>query len=420
MKIVVALVGFELGGSEINAVELAASVAGQGHEVLVVGRTGPLASMARGLGLRVREVDVPVRGRPRPEAAWSLSRTLRDERPDLVHVYEAPSCTEAFFAAGWRHRVPVVATIYSMAVDSSMPRAVPTIAGTVEIQEDLQATRDPSSVFRLEPPIDTARNSPDEAEGHRQREAWGIRADEELVLIASRLDPWMKLDSLVDTIDAVGLLAARRPVRLAVVGEGPARDALASRAAEVNRRAGREVVTMAGLMLDPVPAYRAADVVVGMGTSVLRGMAVAKPSILVGQAGYVQAITPDTVEPLLYRGFWGVGDGRRVAEPLAGLIAEALDLDPQARRDRGDWGRSLVDTRFGLVVSTQRLIEIYGRVIDWSPGWRDLAADVARVPTAVAVSKVRNRWQARRNAGVRALLQSSPAPVTAAAPDPQR
>lgn len=404
MKIMVMPIDMEIGGSEINALDLAIEVHHRGHEVVVIGRPGPLTEVAERAGVRVLAVPIARRARPNPLSSRAIRDAIRTEMPDLVHVYEAHSCTEAFFSVGFGRgrRVPLVATLYGMNVDEFMPRAVPMIAGTYDLQLELATSRDPGTVFLLDPPINTDANCPDRRAGHHQRVTWGVADDEELVVIVSRLDIWMKIDSLMDSIDAVDLLAGERRIRLAVVGDGPARQALEHRASKVNQRHGRRVVDVVGHMLDPVPAYQAADVVVGMGTSLLRGMSAGKPAVLVGELGHVELIESSTMQPYLRQGFWGMGDGTRATGALAGLIAEVLDRSPEDRQRLGDFGRSFVIERFGLQSSTDHLLDMYSTVLSLSPSPRLLMTEVVRVPLSVALRKVKDRLPARRQ-GVRAL-----------------
>ena len=78
----------------------------------------------------------------------------------------------------------------------------------------------------------------------------------------------------------------------------------------MNGRCGREVVSVLGHMPDPRAVYCAADVVIGMGTSLLRGMATAKPCVLVGERSLVTVVRPETVGPYLRQGFWVSAMGR--------------------------------------------------------------------------------------------------------------
>jgi glycosyltransferase involved in cell wall biosynthesis len=297
-----------------------------------------------------------------------------------------------------------VGTIYTMSVDRYLPTAFAVVAGTRELHEALAETRDPRAVFRLDPPVDVRTNAPDDEAGGRFRRELGIGCEERVVVVVSRLDLWLKIGSLMDAMDAVGMLAGGSGrSRLVIVGDGPARAAVARRAASVNAACGREVVTLVGPMLDPVPAYQAADVVVGMGTSILRGMAAAKPSVLVGEMGFVQIVGPSTVEPFLRQGFWGVGDGSGGGARLADAVTAILSLPGEERAALGRWGRDLVVERFGLEGSADRLLEIYERARAWSPRSRELWSAAARTPGRVLARKVHDRLPPLRRAQQRLM-----------------
>ena len=120
------------------------------------------------------------------------------------------------------------------------------------------------------------------------------------------------------------LAAAGVKVQLVVVGDGPARPAVEEAAAAANARAGRRVVVLAGEMVDPRPAYAAADVVLGMGGSALRGMAFGKPLVVAGVGGFWKLLTPDSAPLFLGAGLGRPGHGLRLAE----------------RRARTGWSRS--------------------------------------------------------------------------------
>src|SRR5688500_12776873 len=101
-----------MGGSQLNAIELAAAVRDLGHTVAVVGDDGPLVRMVRDLGLR--HVPIPAsRRRPSPSVARGLRRLVRDEGVDVVHGYEWPPGLEAAAAVFPLRRSAAVCTVMS-------------------------------------------------------------------------------------------------------------------------------------------------------------------------------------------------------------------------------------------------------------------------------------------------------------------
>jgi L-malate glycosyltransferase len=407
VKILVLPCGMQIGGSEINAIDLAAEVQRCGHEAVVLGPPGPMAEIARRKQVRVLTATASPRLRPSPSIAAEIRAVVMRERPDIVHAYESYTCTEAYYGMGLRRRVPLVGTLYAMSVDRYVPLGFPMIAGTAELHRQLLETRPREAVFRLDPPVDVTANTPDGESGLRFRAEWGVGPDEIALVLVSRLDVWLKLDSLLDAVDAVDQLAAAgRPVHLLIVGDGPARETVQRRAEAVNGRHGRRVVTLVGAVLDPVPAYRAADVVIGMGTSLLRGLAVGKPAVVVGELGYVQPLTPDSITTFLEQGFWGVGDGSRGAARLRAAVESIIDATSEHRDFLGKFGRQLVVNRFGLETSTAQLLDIYEAALRWSPSPARLLSDNLRTPVRVIHRKLHDRMPAKRRARQR-LLQST-------------
>jgi glycosyltransferase involved in cell wall biosynthesis len=237
----------------------------------------------------------------------------------------------------------------------------------------------------LEPPIDTDADEPS-VDGSAFRREHALR-DEELAIVAvSRLARGLKLEGLEMAIDAMAALDGV-PARLIIVGGGAESDRLAARARELNERVGRHAVVLAGPTTDPRPAYAAADVVLGMGGSILRGMAFGKPSVVLGEAGFWRLVSPETVDLFLHEGFYGLGEG---ADPsgLAGCLRE-LALDGGRRRELGGFARKLVCDRFSLPMAANGLELFYRRVLEDPP--LPHIVEVAKVAAWVAGIKTKQR-----------------------------
>jgi hypothetical protein len=145
------------------------------------------------------------------------------------------------------------------------------------------------------------------------------------------------------------------------------------RAEHINTELGRQAVIIYGPLEDPRPAYAAADVVLGMGGSALRGMAFAKPLVVLGTRGFSRECTPETASHFLREGFYGVGDGTQA--PLAKQILHVL-----ARREElGPWSRKTVVERYGLHAAADVLERIYHETLSSSQS----AAISAAARTAV-------------------------------------
>ena len=151
-------------------------------------------------------------------------------------------------------------------------------------------------------------------------------------------------------------------MRLVVIGDGEARDALVARATDVNRRRGRGLIKLAGAEPDPREAYAAADIVLGMGSSALRAMAMGKPVVVQGERGFARVLQPSTLPLFLRQGFWGIGDRDSRENAVESLLVPLLE-SPALRGVLGAFGRQTVEERFSLVRATETLLHLYDIVV---------------------------------------------------------
>lgn len=354
MKVLVFTHRLDLGGTQTNAIDLAASVRDRfGHDVVLFGTPGPAMKLATRRGLRV--IPAPAaRIRPSLNMMAALRDVVKAESPDLVHAWDWPQVLDAYFGQRLMGRLPVLGTSMSMSVERFLPRAIPMTFGTSELRTRAAEVWS-SPVSLLEPPVDTDANRPGAVDPEAFLERHGLAPGIPTVVVVSRLSRDMKLDGIRRSIGAVARLAAERPVRLVIVGDGDAFDELSHDAAAVGRRA----VILTGAMRDPRPAYAAADIVLGMGGSALRAMAFAKPVIVLGDGGFSEIFEPKTAGQFLWRGFYGEGDGG--PDTLFDQLTDLLD-EPERADELAEFGRRTVTERYGLDAATARLETLYREV----------------------------------------------------------
>jgi len=394
VKILVCPARMEIGGSQSNAVELARGVADLGHEVTLFGPDGPLVAVVADLGLDY--VIAPVEQRwPSPRNIAALRAHLRARPVDVLHGYEWGPTVDLAFGPHLAQGTPLVTTVLSMSVPDFLPRHCPLIVGTAQLAE--QHAGEYARVTLMEPPIDTIRNAPRDTVAARRR--FGIPPDDVVLTVVGRLVPDLeKVQGVLSAIGAVDELAGTRAVRILVVGEGPGLPDVLALAGTVNARHRREVVTVTGSLLDPRDAYAAADIVLGMGSSALKGLAFGKPLVVQGAAGFWRLAEPGTSAVFLRDGWYG-RNGAGVPD-LLDALGPVLD-DAGRRRDLGTFGRELVVQRFSLAAASRDLAAGYAAAIADRPGrlvaGRGLAGAgirLARFKFAMA----RHRLAARRTA----------------------
>ncbi len=383
MKVLVYPHQMLIGGSQINALELAAVVRDRGHNVTVVAPNGVLSQMVKQLGLPFIPT-VAITEDPSPRTCRQLIHLVRDLNIDIVHAYEWRPALEATFGPHLFGGIPVLITILSMYVPKFLPTHIPLVVGTHELALSSGA----QEVYLMEPPIDTARNCVSNIRGARAR--WSFQSNEVVVSIVCRLTTELeKLQGVLQAIDAVGELAATWPIKLLIAGGGEGMSLVEERAARVNARLGRKVVSPVGPMLDPRDAYEAADIVLGMGSSVLRGMAFSKPVIVQGTSGFWRLLDESSIDLFLAQGWFGHG-GRGV-EDLSSTLLRLL-ADTGRRATLGSFGRGVVVERFSLDRAADQLLAIYDQTtrkrtarVTWARSMARSAAGVAKMRAVMAL-----------------------------------
>lgn len=392
MRVLVYPHAMELGGSQLNAVQLAGAVRDRGHDVIVLSEPGPLVESVQAMGLE--HVEVPFhRRRPSLQVLATLTQLVRRRAIDVIHGYEWPPVIEAFLGArAWRGTA-VVGTVMAMSVVPFLPRTVPLTVGTERIREAaLRAGH--RRVTLLEPPVDTEADHPS-VDGGSFRVCHGIEPDEVLAVMVCRLVPELKLEGLLAACEAVADLAlARRRIRLVIVGDGRSRDAVAACAAEVNAAVGRQVVLLTGEIADPRVAYAAADVTIGQGGSALRGMAFGKPLIIVGERGFSELLTPGSAQIFLRQGWYGLGPGSLGSGvPALQAALERLVDSVEMRRTLGVYARQLVVDRFSLRQAARRQENEYYAAMQERIEPRLIAADLLRSSVGLLANKFCRKYQ---------------------------
>jgi glycosyltransferase involved in cell wall biosynthesis len=250
----------------------------------------------------------------------------------------------------------------SMAVLTSVPQHIPITMGTEELVDEARRQRR-GPVELLEPPVDTARDNPRAVDPAEFTAQWGLDDTAVNIVVVSRLVKWLKQESLERAIDAVELLAPEHTTRLVIVGEGSAAAELQARADAVNARLGRTAVILTGPLIDPRPAYAAADIVIGMGGSILRGMAFAKPCIVLGEQGFSEVFEPGSAKMFFWQGYYGIGNGDLSAGPLARQL-ERLVASSDLRAELARFALDTIEQRYALTPLARDLDALYRTTVD--------------------------------------------------------
>jgi hypothetical protein len=335
MRILVVPKNLELGGAQIDALTMARAMTRRGHEVVVAAPPGPLEAR---LG-EIERVDIPAPNQ-QTQRRRSLTWAARRVQPDVIHAFDEVQILDSDWAAWVTGKAGVAGSIMSARLPWTLPESIPVTVCMPHLAEFSRKWRTRPPLLLL-PPVEMPT-------GHESAEdLWGDNPGIRL-LVVSRLALPFKQEGLERTFEEVSRIEG---CTLVVVGDGPHFAHFAKTARRADPSGSK--IRFAGAMVDPDPAFRAADIVLGSGGSALRGMAHGKATIVLGRRGFALPALPETVGTLAHQGLYGVGEGTQNHPTLTELVR-----DENSRRRSAEAGRKLVAERYDIEVQVPVLEEL--------------------------------------------------------------
>ena len=361
MKVVHLVIGGDVAGGQLVALQLARALRERGHEAVFVSPgPGEFLALAEGEGFRTRVL--PLGGALDVRALTRLRAFLRAERADVLHTHAHFSLNVLGRVAGRLAGARVVAHMHianvfraggvgrraQVALDNATARLCSRIVAVSE------ATRD-SLVEQGYPAgrVVVVHNGIAPAEPVAPRRPEGAPDGSPLLLHVGRLAPVKGQRELIEALarlrrtDALAVLAGKDLER-----GGSYQRELEALAAELGVP---ERVVFAGYR-DDVPALlAAADVFVlpsfaeGLPLTVLEAMAAARPVVASRAGGTPEAVVDGETGMLV-----PPGDVRALADALDELLA-----DPERARRLGEAGKRRVEERFSAAAMTDRALAVY-------------------------------------------------------------
>jgi glycosyltransferase involved in cell wall biosynthesis len=361
VRIVQLVIGGEIAGGQLVALELARGARDRGDVVSFVSPAdGPFAARARAEGFAVDIVDV---GRTyRVDGLLRLARLLRRERADVLHTHTLAAANALARAAGQLARVPVVSHLHianhfrpaTRALLAGLDNATARLAAAlVAVSEDTRrAYEEQGYPHRIRVVYNGVAAATADANGLREELA--IPADAPLVAEVGRL---CDVKGQRELIDAVARIPGARAVLVgADLEQGGAYErTLRHRADELGVT---DRVVFAGYRDDAARVVAAADVLAlpswteGLPLVVLEAMALGRPVVATTVGG-----TPE----LVLDGETGLLVPPRDVEALTAALKRVLD-DGDLRRRLGEAGRRRVAERFSSRAMTRDVLALYDEV----------------------------------------------------------
>ena len=372
-----------LGGSGIVATELAVSLAQRGHRVHVIASAPPSRTLPTCENLFLHEVSVPTHpALQHPPYALALAGSLveiaSDNRLDIVHVhYAVPHAASAYLARQVLGAAAprIVATLHGS--DVTQIGSDPSLRSTTRFSVvEADGVTVPSEFLKAEiyrrlgvPPeraievipnfVDTEHFTPAPVRDRSRFDALfasaGGNPEDRGAPVLFHVSSFRPVKRVVDLVEVLAAVRRHTKARLMLVGDGPDRQRLMSRARELNVQGS---VCLVGAHAEFVDYLRHADVFLlpseseSFGVAALEALSCGVPVVAYRVGGL-----PDVVVPA----------AGRLVEPfdVDALAAATLEIvsDAGLRTSLGIAARAHVESRFRRDGAIERYENHYRRVL---------------------------------------------------------
>ena len=354
-KVLMVLMGLEIGGAETHVVELSKELHREGWDVAVVSNGGVYERELTEAGIRC--YHAPLHKRNAFLMARSLGilrRVIREEQPDVVHAHAR---IPAFLCGILQKQMGfpfVTSAHWVFYVNSILKRVADWGERTVAVSDDIKQYLIDNYGVPAEHisvtinGIDTEKFSPD-VSGERVLREFGLDANRPVISYVSRMDESRALVARQLVAIAPRLREAIPGVQLLIAGGGDVFDEIKAQADAANAAAGKNYIVMTGARTDINEIVAAGNLFVGVSRAALEAMAAEKPVIVAGNEGYIGLFGEDKLALAQSNNFCCRGCAMSNEELLYNDIINALcRLSGDERAALGRYGRQVIQEYYSV------------------------------------------------------------------------
>lgn len=348
-KILMALMGLEIGGAETHVVELSKELHKQGYDIVIASNGGVYEKELTDMGIKHYQVPMNRRNVFRIiESYFLLKEIIVKENIDIVHSHaRIPG-----FICGLLHKKMNFTFVTSahwvfytgMGLKYLTNWGQKVVAVSDDIKEYLMKNYGvrKKDIFVTINGIDTDKFSPT-VTGDRIREEFGLMPNAPTISYVSRMDEDRALVARQLIAIAERLCNSIPRLQIVIAGGGNVFQELQEKANQVNSKLSRNCIIMTGSRTDINEIVAVGDLFVGVSRAALEAMAAAKPVIVAGNEGYIGLFGQEKLAISQETNFCCRGCNLSSEEQLyQDIITGLTKLSEEERQAVGRYGRQVI------------------------------------------------------------------------------
>ncbi len=365
MKILMTLMGLEIGGAETHVVELSKELARMGHEVTVASSGGVYANEITDFG--INHVTLPLASKSPLllfKSYLGLKKLIKRENFDIVHAHAripAFICGKLAKKMGFKF---ITTAHFNFKVTPLYRKTSDWGEYQLAVSHDLKNYlvqnygANPDNISVTINGIDTEKFN-----AARNVDALidelGLRPNAKRVLYVGRIDEEVAEAALLLAENAY-LIARRVPgTQIIIVGGGTAFEKLSELADKSNILAGYDCVKLTGPRTDIADFTALCDVFVGVSRAALEAMAAKRPTVLAGAQGYMGVFSEDKLETAISNNFTCRGELKTTGELIVNDVCELLENNQEKLEAIGEYNHNIVKEYYSVSRMAHDHLEVY-------------------------------------------------------------
>ena len=373
IRILLSLMGLEIGGAETHAVELAKYLSQNGFLVYVVSSGGVYEQELLKYG--IKHFYAPLTSK-RPDCMLRAYRTIKrvvlEHKIDLIHAHaRIPAFVSSLVHK--RLHVPFMTTVHGVYSTSFLFKLFTNWGQeAICVSKDIKQYLIKNYNFSEDNAhitingVDTEKFAKD-VDTLPVMEEFGICPDDFKLVYVSRLDGG-NCTMADDLIDLVPSLIKEIPnLKVIMVGSGDQFERLKAKSERTNAALVRDTIVLAGSRTDVYRFTALADVFVGISRAALEAMSAQAPVILGGEFGYIGPFCQSQLDVCLATNFTCRGCDPLDKGRLAKDILEIYRTDAKALQDLGCYGREVVLKTYSVKTMAEDNIRVYHKLLKANP-----------------------------------------------------
>ena len=368
-KVLMTLMGMEIGGAETHVLELSKTLRRMGLDVHVVSNGGVYVRELEECG--VKHYRVPLHNKQFINVFSSyraLKKIILDNDIQLVHAHAR---IPAFICGLLQKRLKFKLVTsahgnFSVAFPFNLLSnwGDKTLAVSDNIKEYLLTNYklQERNISVTVNGINTAKFTPDIDFADVVQEL-GLQEDTCKIVCLGRMDKDSNVPPhmVVDVAEEVAQNTDKK-IEFVIVGDGEDFEIIKAKAEAVNARVGRKLIHITGARTDVNKFTAMADIFVNVGRAAIEAMSAGTPVILAGTFGYLGILNEETMPLAIETNFTGNGYSETTAPKVCKDLLTLLAMDEKERAKLGRLARDVIVNGYSLDRTAQDAVNVYDKV----------------------------------------------------------